>query len=140
MFPSSPWTQFVVPVAVELVPVERQGVHLGLGDRLAGGTFARVESGLDPESGRGPGVADQVDDGLEGAQRLAPPVLRDVAEQPVLDPVPLAGARREVADAHLPETRLAPRSAIGMPPSSRGRGASQAHARSDAPARSPAGR
>ena len=52
----------------------------------------------DAQPGRGACVANQVDHGLEGAQRTPAPVLRDVAEQPMLDLVPLARARREVAD------------------------------------------
>ena len=49
-----------------------------------------------PRAGRRAG--DQVDDHLVAHQRPAAPVLGDEAEQPMLDLVPLAGARREVAD------------------------------------------
>jgi hypothetical protein len=42
-------------------------------------------------------VGDQVDDGLVTDQWFASPVLRDEAEQAVLDLVLLAGARRKVA-------------------------------------------
>jgi hypothetical protein len=47
------------------------------------------------------GRRDQLDDHLVGDQRPTPPVARDVAEQPVLDLVPLGGAWREMAHRHL---------------------------------------
>ena len=46
-------------------------------------------------------VADQINDGLETTRRLAAPVLSDVTEQTMLNLVPLAGPRREVADPNL---------------------------------------
>ena len=64
----------------------------------AGGVGAGVEVGADGEPGRGGGGADQVDDDLVAGQRPAAPVHGDLGEQPVLDLVPLAGARRQVAD------------------------------------------
>jgi hypothetical protein len=43
-------------------------------------------------------VADQVNHGLNGSEGTASPVLRDVAEEAMLDLVPFAGARWEVRD------------------------------------------
>ena len=43
-------------------------------------------------------VADQSHDSLERFKRLALPVVCDVTKDPILDLVPLAGSRREVAD------------------------------------------
>jgi hypothetical protein len=56
---------------------------------------------VDLESGAGVGRADQVDDHFVGDQCSPAPVLRDEAEQAVLDFVPFAGAGREVADDDL---------------------------------------
>ena len=72
--------------------------HLRLGDDEAGLIASLIELGLDAQPGGRAGVADQLDEGLEGAERTPAPVLRDVAEEPVLDLVPLARARREVRD------------------------------------------
>ena len=49
-------------------------------------------------------------DGLVADQRMAAPVLGDEAEQPMLDLVPLAGARREMADlqASVPSSSARP--------------------------------
>src|SRR4029450_7775682 len=49
----------------------------------------------------GLGRGDQLDDRLVAGEWAAPPVHGDVAEQPVLDLVPLGGAGREVAHRHL---------------------------------------
>src|SRR4051812_36262382 len=46
-------------------------------------------------------VCDQANDRLVADQRLPSPILSDEAEQPVLDLVPLAGTRREMADVEL---------------------------------------
>lgn len=43
--------------------------------------------------------ADQADNGGEAHKRLAPPVHGDVGEEPTLDFVPFARARREVTDS-----------------------------------------
>ena len=57
-----------------------------------------VERALDLEPGPCGGRADQLDHGEAVGQRAAAPVLRDVAEQPMLDLVPLRGAGRIVTD------------------------------------------
>jgi hypothetical protein len=59
---------------------------------------ALVELGFDAQACIRSRVPDEVDDGLEGPQRLAAPVLGDVAEETMVDPVPLARARRRVRD------------------------------------------
>ena len=64
----------------------------------AGGVGAGVEVGADGQPGGGAGGADQVDDDLVAGQGPAAPVQGDLGEQPVLDLVPFAGARRQVAD------------------------------------------
>ena len=61
--------------------MERQSIHLSLGGRDSSRILSLVELGFDPKSSTRSGIAYQVDDGLEGAQRLTSPVLGDVAEQ-----------------------------------------------------------
>ena len=94
--PTSSRDELVVPVAVKLIGNQRDGVHLRLGHRHAGRVLARVEFRLHLKPGLGSRVADAVDDGLVGRQRGATPVRRDVAEESVFDPVPLARAGWEV--------------------------------------------
>src|SRR6266705_3156876 len=88
----------VVPVAVKLVwrelnARERRVVHL---NRLL--VASGVERRFHDEARARAGVRDQVDDHLMARQRLPAPVLRDEAEEAMLDLVPLAGPWREVAD------------------------------------------
>src|SRR5262249_60396236 len=69
----------------------------------------RVLIGVQPRLPHQPGLCggggDQGHDGLPARQRPTPPVVADVAEQPVLHLVPLARPRREVAHRH-PQPRL----------------------------------
>src|ERR1700754_4977254 len=92
------WLDYVVPVAVELVSLDVQRTEFLGRDLLAGWIAATIEPRADDETASVGGVADQVDDGLVGPQGTTAPVDRDEREQPVLDLVPLAGARRKVAD------------------------------------------
>src|SRR6266511_2950478 len=87
----------VVPLPVPVMPGERDGGKLGVGDLDPGRVGPAVKLSLDFQVRAGGGLADQVDDHLVGNQRATPPVHRDLREQAVLDPVPLGGARREVA-------------------------------------------
>ena len=66
--------------------------HLGLADLLAFLVGPLVERALDLEAGVGRGGPDQFDDRHAARQRPAPPALCDVAEQAVLDLVPLCAA------------------------------------------------
>src|SRR6267143_3155055 len=88
----------VVPFAVEVVSLDVQRAELLRRDLLAGRIPTAIEPSADDETASVGRVADQVDDGLVCPQGTATPVDRDEGEQPVLDLVPLAGARREVAD------------------------------------------
>ena len=88
----------VVPVAVEAAGTEADLRHLLVADLPALGVLALVDLATDAQPGLGPGRGDEVDDGHQAGQRPSAPVGADVGEQPVLDLVPLAGARREVAD------------------------------------------
>ena len=81
---------------MKLIADQRQCLHLFLGHLDARRIFPGVEFGSDLKPGGCPDVPDAVDDGLVRRQRGAPPVRRDVTEEPVLDLVPLAGARRKM--------------------------------------------
>src|SRR3954452_2679126 len=71
------------------------GVHLGIGNLDALGIAAGIDVASDGEAGVGRGGADQLNDDLMADERLAAPVLRNVGEQTMLDPVPFAGAGRQ---------------------------------------------
>jgi hypothetical protein len=88
----------VVPVAVEAVPGNGQSGDLVVGDLDAGGVGVGVEFGVDGQAGLGGGRRDAFDDDFMAGQGPAAPVHGDVGEQPVLDPVPLRCAGRQVAD------------------------------------------
>src|SRR5437879_6442929 len=93
-----PWSQFIVPVPMKHMGMQREVAHFGAGDHTARRVPSLVQLRLHPQAGRGARVADQIDHGLKGAERTASPVFRDVAEEAMLDLVPLAGARWEVRD------------------------------------------
>src|SRR5579872_2038134 len=72
-----------------------------IGDVEAQGVRVLIDVGLDLKTVIGACIADEVDN-HRAAQQWAPaPVLRDVAEHAVLDFIPLAGTRGEVADRNL---------------------------------------
>ena len=77
---------------MELIAGDVEAFHLGFADLDTLLVGAGVECALDRETGFGRGRADQFDDGKAIRERPAAPVLRDVAEQPVLDLVPLCAA------------------------------------------------
>ena len=72
--------------------------ELFIGNPDASPVEVGIQLRLDPQSLLRRRAADQVDDDGSRAKRLATPVLRDVAKHAVLDLVPLARARREMAD------------------------------------------
>src|SRR2546426_1244865 len=79
--------------------VQRQASHLRVGHHDARRIATLVQFRLDSQTGRGPRMANQRDDCFKGAERTPAPVLRDVAEEAVVDLVPFARARRGVRDA-----------------------------------------
>ena len=72
--------------------------HLSIGDLDAFLIGAVVDRARDLEAGLGRCCADQFDHSEPIGKRATAPVLRDVAEQPMLNPVPLRRARRVVVD------------------------------------------
>ncbi len=77
---------------MERITGDVETVHLGSADLDAFLVGAGVERALDPQTGLGRRRADQLDDGKAIGERPAAPVLGDVAEQPVLNLVPLCAA------------------------------------------------
>ena len=77
---------------MELIASDVEAFHLGFADLDALLIAAGVECALDFQTGLGRGRTDQLDHGKAIRERPAAPVLRDVAEQPVLDLVPLCAA------------------------------------------------
>jgi hypothetical protein len=82
----------VVPIAVEFMTVNVDGVHLGISDFDAGGVGVGIDLALDLQAGICGGRRDQLNDGLVADQRAPAPVLRDEGEQAMLDLVPLCAA------------------------------------------------
>src|ERR1035438_6019760 len=88
----------VVPIAVERVALEVDPGEFRVADLNALGIVGRVQLTAYAQALGGGRGADQADDGLVADQRSAPPVEGDEAEQAMLDLVPLAGPRRQVAN------------------------------------------
>src|SRR5277367_5001015 len=87
----------VVPIAVEFMTMNVDGVHLGISDFDAGGVGVGIDLALDLQAGICGRGRDQLNDGLVADQRAPAPVLRDEGEQAMLDLVPFAGAGRQMA-------------------------------------------
>src|SRR3984893_18040017 len=83
---------------MERVAADVESVHFGVGDLDALLIGPLIERTLDLEPGFGGGRGDQLDHCGAAEEWLGAPVLRDVAEQPVLDFVPFRCAGRIVAD------------------------------------------
>src|SRR5512147_2917333 len=98
---SRPWPDGVIPLAVELMPLQPDSLQLLLRHLDLGRVRSRVQSGFDLQARRRPRRRDQLDNYLMAHQRTTTPVHRDVREEAVLDLVPLARPRREVAPRYL---------------------------------------
>src|SRR6516165_7401123 len=92
------WRDGIVPLAMEGMAFDVDGSHLGISDDDAFGVLRRVQLASHSEASFGGGSRDQFDDHAIADEGLGTPVLADEGEETVLDFVPLAGARRQVAD------------------------------------------
>src|SRR5260370_13618904 len=88
----------VVPVAMEVVAMDVEGTHLGVGALNAGRIGVVMDLAPDLQSSVGCRCSDQLNDGLVADQRAAAPVLCDEREEPMLDLVPFAGTGRQMTD------------------------------------------
>ena len=77
---------------MERIAADVEVFHLGLGDLDTFLIDPRVECALNFEPSLGRCRRDELDDGGVVCERPATPVLRDAAEQAVLDLVPLCAA------------------------------------------------
>src|SRR5271157_5931874 len=89
-----PWSNGVVPLAVEVGGFDFDGGHLGFGDLDALVVDIFIEPAGDGEAFVSGCAADQLDNGLVANQGLAAPVLGDEGEQAVLYLVPLCALPR----------------------------------------------
>ena len=80
--------------------MQLQLLHLLVGDFDAFGVVGVHQVGVDFEASRGAGGAGVVEDRLVAVEGTAGPVLADLAEQPMLDGVPLRRRCRVVTDGH----------------------------------------
>jgi Endosomal/lysosomal potassium channel TMEM175 len=93
--------KLVVPIAMEGISLEPQLRHLLIGNLDPCRIGIGIELAFHGETGLRRGGSDQINDDLVTDQRRAPPVLADEREQAVFDLIPLAGARRKMADRNL---------------------------------------
>ena len=85
---------------MERVALDVDCSHFGFGDFDAAWVARAIDVAGNGEACVGRGGGDQLDDDLMADERLAAPVLGDEGEQSMLDPVPFAGAGRQVGDRH----------------------------------------
>ena len=83
------------------VPPEAEFRHLLVGNLDSCRVDVGVELAFHCQTSFRSSRGDEVDNHLVADQRLAPPVLADEGEQAMFDLVPLAGARRKMADRNL---------------------------------------
>ena len=83
---------------MKIVALDVDGSHFVIADLNAFLIEIAIEIASNRETVFGRGGADQLDDDLVADQWLAAPVLRDVGKETVLDPIPLAGAGRQMSD------------------------------------------
>ena len=89
----------VVPVSMKVVWNKSQGLHIGVRNLDSERIRTRVEFRFHRETGRRPHVANELHDRLVIEQRSPTPVLRDVADESVLNLVPFGRPGRKVGDA-----------------------------------------
>src|SRR5450432_932515 len=83
---------------MECIALDVEGLHLGIADFDAFLVGRGIERALDLQAGFGRRGSDQLDDRHAIDEWSPAPSLRDVAEQTVLDLIPLRRTRRIVMD------------------------------------------
>jgi len=78
--------------------LDRYGSHIFVGDLDPSFVIGLIERCLDTQSLVSCRATNQVHDDFSTQKRCGAPVFSDVTKHPVFDFVPLAGARRKVAD------------------------------------------
>ena len=88
----------IVPFAMKGVGVEINLLHVVLRDFAPGGIFAAIQAAGHGQAFRGRRLGDEIHDRFVVAQWLTAPIGGDEGKEAMLNLVPLAGARRKVAD------------------------------------------
>ena len=86
---------------MEALLFECERLHFGIGDFDSYWILSLIQFRFYSQSGRSPGVANELHDGLESSERFTPPVFCNLAEEAMLDLVPFAGSWRKVRDMHV---------------------------------------
>src|SRR3954452_11034706 len=92
------WSDGVVPLRVELVALDIEARHLLVANLDPLRIAPRVQHAVHCQPARRRGRGNQIHDGRMADERTASPILGDVAEQAMLDLVPLRGSGWIVAD------------------------------------------
>src|SRR3979409_1691091 len=87
----------VIPFPMEGASGDSQFSPLFIGDYFAGFILRLIQFGLDGQPFASSRMTDQIDYGQVIDQGASPPVFCNVAKHPVLNLVPLTGARRKMA-------------------------------------------
>ena len=85
---------------MKLVRIDREGAHLGRRDHDPCLVPTLVQFRFHAQPGGRLRVPDQCHERFKGHEGAAPPVFREVTEEPVLNLVPLARARWKVGDVN----------------------------------------
>ena len=80
LFITFPRPDGVVPIPVEVMPLDVEGEHFFFGDFDVFGIFSLVDFRADAKPGFRRGGGDEADDGRQTGQRLTAPVHADVGE------------------------------------------------------------
>ena len=90
----------VVPLAMEVRALKPNGLHLDSAHFATNRILPSIEGHRDAQPRGRAGTANEADDHLAAQQGLSTPVRRDVAKHAMLDLVPFARARRQMAYRH----------------------------------------
>ena len=105
----------VVPLAVEVRSLKPNGLHLDSAHPDANRILPSIEGRLDAQPRGRAGTANEADDHLAAQQGLSTPVRGDVAKHTMLDLVPFARARRQMAYCHTQPRFIGEPLQLGLP-------------------------
>src|SRR5262245_61089830 len=100
---------------MEVTSCDRERLHLCVGDLSSGRVALLIRDGADLQTRLCRGIRYQADDGLQRRQRIATPVQGELGEESVLDLVPLARPRRQVANVNCQPGAVRQRLQLSLP-------------------------